>query len=306
MDVGSIEKLSSNEEKTLKEQIDNNICKIISNQKEKGYGFLCKIPKLEIKLLITNSKIIGKEDIKNNLKNIELKQNKNPSLFLDNTNNYIINEDFDISIIEIKNNNNNLNDYNYIEIDENILNNNYNYINEYIFILNYSFFNAKYIIEKIKTNEEKNGISNYNFYYKNKTNTFLLILCQSNYKIMGIHNDGVYLKTILKEFCNIYEKKSEPLENKDNENKTIYCLEKSIHNKANCQNKKRPSKTVQINQIIEINKINSFCEDRNNYNINQSPSIISNNNLNNSLPIPIHKDIDWMGNVYININNYMD
>ena len=58
MDVGRIEKLSSNEEKTLKEQIDNNICKIISNQKEKGYGFLCKIPKLEIKLLITNSKII--------------------------------------------------------------------------------------------------------------------------------------------------------------------------------------------------------------------------------------------------------
>ena len=255
MDVGRIEKLSSYEEKTLKEQIDNNICKIISNQKEKGYGFLCKIPKLEIKLLITNCKIIGKEDIKNNLKNIELKQNKNPSLFLDNTNNYIINEDFDISIIEIKNNNNNLNDYNYIEIDENILNNNYNYINEYIFILNYSFFNAKYIIEKIKTNEEKNGINNYNLYNKKKINTFLLILCQSNYKIIGIHNDGVYLKTILKEFCNIYEKKSE---NEDNKDKKIYILEKSVQNKAISPKKRRKSKTITINEVqidknIEIN-----------------------------------------------------
>ena len=302
MDVGRIEKLSSNEEKTLKEQIDNNICKIISNQKEKGYGFLCKIPKLEIKLLITNSKIIGKEDIKNNLKNIELKQNKNPSLFLDNTNNYIINEDFDISIIEIKNNNSNLNDYNYIEIDENILNNNYNYINEYIFILNYSFFNAKYIIEKIKTNEEKNGINNYNFYNKNKTNTFLLILCQSNYKIMGIHNDGVYLKTILKD---IYEKKSEIENNEDNK---IYILEKSVQNKANFQNKRRPSKTtykVQINKNIEINRSNT-CKNMNNPMNNQSLSVNSNNSSNISLPIPIQNKNHLMRNVNNNNNNYMN
>jgi len=92
----------------IKTQCSNNICKIFSAKEEIGTGFLCKIPFPDslhlLPVLITNSKILEKDDIFNGKKiNFSLKSNKEKiSIFIDDNRKIYKGKKYDIAIIEIK------------------------------------------------------------------------------------------------------------------------------------------------------------------------------------------------------------
>ena len=96
-------------EKIIEQMKNNSICRI----NDKGTGFFTKIPyksKL-LPVLITSNQVINTDDIKNN-RNISLYLNndkKIKTIKLDNNRLKYTNEKLDITIIEIKENDHNLN-----------------------------------------------------------------------------------------------------------------------------------------------------------------------------------------------------
>ena len=102
--------------KKIIEQMENDICKIINKNNEQYTGFICKIPYPDInnmiKVLITYNNIINEEII------IETKKYKR-KINIKNRMKYI-NKLYNIIIIEIKEEDN-IN--NYLELDDNIINN---------------------------------------------------------------------------------------------------------------------------------------------------------------------------------------
>ena len=129
-------------------QMNNCVCKIYN--KGEGTGFFTKIPfKCQLlPVLITNNHVIDIDDIKNNkIINIYLNK-KERTIEIDNNRLRYTNEKLDITIIEIKENKDKLNNK-YIELDDRIIdyfksNENIkpNYLNDIysnksIYILNY-------------------------------------------------------------------------------------------------------------------------------------------------------------------------
>ena len=108
--------------KKILEQMNTSVCRIY-NDNNKGTGFFTKIPyksKL-LPVLITNNHIINQNDILNN-KNISLYLNNDEiikTIKLDNRFKYT-NEKLDITIIEIKEKKDNLNNK-YLELDDEII-----------------------------------------------------------------------------------------------------------------------------------------------------------------------------------------
>ena len=138
-------------------QKEKSICKIIKNEKPIGTGFLCSITGEYKKrtALITANHVLGEEDLKIG-KEIKITFNDNNEkikiLKIDNSRRIYSSEIDDITIIEIINNDN-LQNYNILEIDENIYNNNIKFKDKYnnksIYILHYPhciFFCFSYII----------------------------------------------------------------------------------------------------------------------------------------------------------------
>ena len=136
--------------KNILDQMNNCVCRIYNNGK--GTGFFTKIPykNKELCVLITNNHVIGINDILNN-KNITLYLNNDKivkSIKLDNNRLRYTNEKLDITIIEIKENKDNLNNK-YLELDDSIINYfklkekedpnylNKIYCNKSIYIINY-------------------------------------------------------------------------------------------------------------------------------------------------------------------------
>ena len=103
-------------------QMNNCVCKIYN--KSEGTGFFTKIlfkSKL-LPVLITNNNVIDINDIKNN-KIISIYLNndkKEETIKIDNNRLRYTNEKLDITIIEIKENKDNLNNK-YLELDDNII-----------------------------------------------------------------------------------------------------------------------------------------------------------------------------------------
>ena len=103
-------------------QMNNCVCRIYN--KGEGTGFFTKIPfksKL-LPVLITNNHVIDIDDIKNNkIINIYLNNDKEEkTIRIDNNRLRYTNEKLDITIIEIKENKDNLNNK-YIELDDRII-----------------------------------------------------------------------------------------------------------------------------------------------------------------------------------------
>ena len=107
----------------MKKRMNNSVCRIFNNGK--GTGFFTKIPynnKL-LPVLITNNHIINQNDINNNI-NITFYINNDKKIRkikLDNNRLKYTNEKFDITILEIKENEDNLNNT-YLELDDEIIN----------------------------------------------------------------------------------------------------------------------------------------------------------------------------------------
>ena len=118
----SLEPLSLKQtEKILDQMKSNSICRI----NDKGTGFFVKIPYKSILLtvLITTNQVINTDDIQDK-RNISICLNNDKKIKiikLDNNRLMYTNEKLDITIIEIKENADNLNN-DYLELEDNIIN----------------------------------------------------------------------------------------------------------------------------------------------------------------------------------------
>ena len=241
--------------KKISEQMGRNIC-TINIGKNQGTGFFCKIPfpnqNNMLPVFITNNHVINSDllykdnskillDIKEEDDIKEINLNKNRMKYT--------NEKFDITIIEIKPEDN-INYY--LELDEVIINdilNNKNktvgYINETVYIMQYpdNKLSVSYGILDTIYEDEK-----YNFIHKCNTkggSSGSPILNINNNKIIGIHkgsisqyNVGTFLNYPIKEFIELNYKNNEILLKKFNDKydldisdtkiKEIYLSERNL------------------------------------------------------------------------------
>ena len=231
----------------ISEQIKNNICKICLKDGNKGKGFFCKIPfpnKLNLlPVFITNNHIIDEKYL-NDEKELKIKINDDEIIKIINIENRYryTNQNYDITIIEINENIDKIN--NYLEIDYNIFNENeFNYISKSINILHYpnhlEVENSTLLYETLNNNmiNNKNNIFKDN-YCEEYDLTGSPILNLSNNKVIGIHrqkeNKNCYIASFLydaiKEFIKKYN------ENKIEINKIIennYIHKRIIENDTN-------------------------------------------------------------------------
>ena len=204
---GSIDTITIGQTETILKQMKKSICKITLPTKT-GTGFFCKLEYkgTEIKTLITNYHVIDDKFIKSN-KNVKIELNNQKIIKMININeNKIIysskNKEYDIVIIKLGKEDD-VEDIDYLEIDDNLLNTNseYAYNDSSIYVLHYPL--GKEVIVSYGY-----GITmkNYNIIHKCKTifgSSGSPILNLSTNKVIGIHksyakghncNAGTFLK----------------------------------------------------------------------------------------------------------------
>ena len=201
-------------------QMENSICRINCKDGVKGTGFFCKIPvskKKNLEVLMTNNHIINKDYLdKENKITISIKDDKYiKSISLRDKFTYT-NEEYDITIINL-NDNEGENLFEFLELDENILNNDGEiYIGNSIYIIHYPFnFYGNKVAVSYGILKKTSDCEKYNFIHSCSTeygSTGSPILNLSNNKIIGIHkqkssgeyNIGFFLYNSIKEFIQLY------------------------------------------------------------------------------------------------------
>ena len=180
---------------TLIEQVKTHICKIKCKDGSHGTGFFCNIPISwgnYLKVLMTNNHVIDIEDIKPG-KTINFSLNndeKEFNILIDNSRKTYTNLSFDVTIIEIKENDN-INEKSFFDLDKQIFQEDCINIfkNRQIFLLHY----PKGIKKEISLGVIKNII-------EDKEKKTILHLCdtsggssgspiinKSNFQVIGIH-----------------------------------------------------------------------------------------------------------------------
>ena len=173
--------------KKIIEQMEKTICKIISNDGDKGTGFFCKIPFVnnnKLSVLLTNNHVIN--DLKKNF--TIYYNNKFIKIELENRKKYT-NKEYDITIIEIKEEDK---IEEYLEIDEMIMEegSNTSYVNESIYLL-------QYLEEKLVSYGIINNImedKKYDFSHlcsTDKGSSGSPIINIKNNKVIGIHKEAI-------------------------------------------------------------------------------------------------------------------
>lgn len=195
------------------EQMKKCICKIY---KGNGTGFFCEIPyknNKKLKVLITNFHVIDEEYIKDNkVIKYSLGDSDNPKdMLLDSDRKIYLDEEYDTTIIEIKENDN---IENYLELDENLFENNSElfYENNIIYCIQYPELNnssssVSYGIIKKFDNYNLNHLCS----VKNDSLGSPLLNLLNN-KVIGLHktsskefNIGTFLKYPINEFIRSFE-----------------------------------------------------------------------------------------------------
>ena len=189
--------------------MEKSVCKICLKDGSKATGFFCRIPLAEEKYLsafITNNHVINKEYL-NQKKEIEIKLDNGYKTTIKKINikegfKYT-NEAYDITIIELKNINKD-DTYEFLDFDENILNDNgVGYIGNPIYILHYpSHFEenkeaVSYGILKSRCEDKT-----YNFrhlYSTEKGSSGSPILNLLNNKVIGVHKEAE-IKNIIRDY----------------------------------------------------------------------------------------------------------
>ena len=185
--------------KRILDQMNKCVCKIYN--KGEGTGFFTKIPFNSILLpaLITNNHVLGENDIKNNkVITLSLNYNNNniKTIEINDDRKIYTNFELDITIIEIKENTDNLNNE-YIDLDDNIINYfQYNkkkanylndiYSNKSIYILHYPKGNNIVVSYGQPPEFEESNLK-----YKCSTeygSSGAPILLINNNKLIGIHS----------------------------------------------------------------------------------------------------------------------
>ena len=215
---GKAPPVTKEQTKTILSQLENNVCKILKINENKGTGFLCKIPyPNQFKLfpcLITNNHALNEKDLEIN-KTIQISFDDDKIekfLLIDESRKIFTNEELDVSIIEIKPELNGIN--NFLDVDGNIYenNDNLNYKNKSIYILQYP--NGQKSSFKVDLIKEIDGKDIMHFCSTDKGSSGSPILLMSNFKVIGIHkgitkfsyNLGTFIKFVIEEF-NKYNKK---------------------------------------------------------------------------------------------------
>ena len=205
--------------KKIIKQMESNICKIIIGEKQ-GTGFFCKIPFPDLNnmlsVFITNNHNIDEELLYKDNAIIEINIEEEINIKKLNLNNRMkyTNKEYDITIIEIKNEDE-IN--NYLELDDNIINdiiNNNNRNDKYkdktIYIIQYpkGELSVSYgILDNIYEDKK------YNFNHKCSTEggSSGSPILNINNKLIGIHkegltkyNKGTFLNYPIKEFIRLY------------------------------------------------------------------------------------------------------
>ena len=196
------------------------VCEITIG-KEHCIGFFSKIPFPDLNnmlsVLITNNHIINKKLLFKDNTIIEINIEKETNIKKLNLNNRMkyTNEEFNITIIEIKNEDE-IN--NYFELDDNIINDiinninkNENYIDEIIYIIQYLKGKLSILYGKLDNiNEDKKY--NFNQKYSIEFESSGSPIININNKLIGIHkegynnenNKGIFLNFPIKEYIQLY------------------------------------------------------------------------------------------------------
>ena len=206
------EKLSKNP-KILIEQMEKSVCKI-ENKNLFGTGFICLIPKPNsrnlLRVLITCHHVFKHLRIGNEIKLIF--ENKEKIIKIDKYRKVYTNEQIDFSIIELKKNEFELNDYLKIDdLTERDRDLKEKYIGKEIYIIQFPFG------EEIKISDDKiKDINNNEIEHCCSTNSGSSgapILNLENHKVIGIHcannlskdcNLGKIIKSVIDDFNNNY------------------------------------------------------------------------------------------------------
>ena len=185
------------------EQMNNSIYKI--NEKDKEYGLFCTIKskRRNIPVLITGYKVIKERTIEQYNNTIKVSRN-NEIIDIELGDKIYINKEYNLSIIEIKNNKKN--ELYFLEIDDILYERNSYYTEESIYMIHYDNQNeilVSYdILNDIKETELLFSCNYYSYY-------FSPIFNSNNNKLIGIYNKsknkGIFLKFIIDEFLNIYK-----------------------------------------------------------------------------------------------------
>ena len=224
-----------------REIIEKVVCKI-NIEAQQGIGFFCIIPfPDEIKMLnvlITNNHTLNNKLLYEKDKKIELaiieKNHKTIYINLDNRMKYT-NEEYDITIIEIKEEDN---IKNYLELDDKLIsgiaydnNKNKEYLNKTIYIIQFlegKFSISNGTIEKIYEDKEYNFNLNHNI---RDVSSGSLILNLNN-KIIGMHNErynkATFLNYPIKEFIILNVKSNKLLLRIFNEKYNIYIPDEKM------------------------------------------------------------------------------
>ena len=213
--IGGIPSITKEKNKIIISQLEKNICKIYTKNDQVATGFYCKIQFPDqfhlFPALITNNHVINKQSLIMD-KNIKITiddDNINKNIKINNSRKTFIDEEIDITIIEIKPELDEIN--NFLEIDENIYDNNYEkiYENKEIYILQYQDGQkSSFSLGTVKRIYEKNiqHICSTEFCSSGSP-----ILNLSNYKVIGVHkrrtnfnyNEGTFIKFVIDEFNKI-------------------------------------------------------------------------------------------------------
>ena len=301
----SVDPIYIDNTKTLLKQMKHCICRIKNGDKI-STGFFCNIEldKMNKKrCLFTSYNIINDNDIKER-KRIELFFNNNKEyklIKLDNNRKIYSFKNFGVRIFIIQNTDNINNDKNYLDLDENLLNNKISYTNKSIYILENRKGNKNSaIFGKIKEiNESK--ISHICKVENDIEGSPILNL--TNNKVIGIQNNnyGIFLRTPIQEL--IKDKKKLNDNEIDAFLKTIIC-EKTGSIKI-IGRKKYPNQAEYIDEMLieglmrpknKLENIESFLIKKSKFKLIKEKNVIEKqidikllgekkiNNLLNTLP----------------------
>ena len=218
---------------TILNQMNNAFYQFTDTSKKIGFGFFSHIKNQDknIPIIIINGYLI---DVEYNDKINILINNSVKTLELGDTR--YINEELNISIIEIKQNENN--NFYFLDIDDILFENDYenNYYKKSNYILQINDVDNIFVSYGLLK-----GMNKTEFIYSgniNKNSKFSLIFNLSNHKLIGIdkkcskyYNKGIFFKNLIEEFMDMYSNKSFINEisilidvSKKDTNKKIYFL----------------------------------------------------------------------------------
>jgi len=323
-------KKDKNKKSLFLEQIKNNLCKIIYNDGKKGTGFFCKISfpqsSAPINALMTTNQILGDNDIiPEKTIQLILYNDQAVNLNIDISRKIYTDKLFDITIIEIKKEDNLNIGGKLLEIDEQVIDD--NAIRNNIFLEKPVYlidFSNKEIICSVGLVQEisSNDYSIQTFCFNKKESSGGPMFNLSNSKIIGIHKGskgglnwkyGTFIKGPIEYFNQKYNLNLLPIFNQNNFNPMYQGnnMNNNINqNQFSNGNQNYQNQNMNNNQNNVLNRImNNYTQsminhkdknmnmnmNNNNQNMNNNNQYMNNNNQNQNMNNFIQNQ---------NINNY--